>query len=340
MSGLILVFLSKVIEMNNSTTSSPKTIDIHHKDTVKQKWHSTWVKIKSFFHGNPPAMIGTSLLTLILLGAFFAPVLSSHNPDKRVARPHLAPSSEHFFGTTRSGRDVYSQVLQGARKTLSIALFAGVIATMIAVSVGITSGYFGGRVDDWMNFFTNVFLVFPQFPLLIVLSAFLGQMGSTVIAVLLGVTSWPWGARVIRAQTMAIRNKEFIISSEVMGESKWRIIFVEILPNLTSIVFGGFLGTFIYAMGAEAGLSFLGLGDATEVTWGSMLYWAQTSSSLYTGAWWEMLVPAIALALTGGALALINMSIDQVSNPKLKTGPHMKLWKKLNKEANQRRGLV
>ncbi|MGB5447058.1 MAG: ABC transporter permease, partial [Psychromonas sp.] len=104
-------------------------------------------------------------------------------------------------------------------------------------------------------------------------------------------------------------------------------------------VFGGFLGTVIYAMGAEAALGFLGLGDATEVSWGSMLYWAQTSSSLYTGAWWEMLVPAIALALTGGALALINMSIDQVSNPKLKTGPHLKLWKKLNKEANKRRGL-
>jgi peptide/nickel transport system permease protein len=298
------------------------------------------VKTKSFFNGNPPAIIGGALLTLILLGALFAPVLSTHNPDKRVARPHVAPNAEHILGSTRNGRDVYSQVLQGARKTLSVALFAGIIATVIAVSVGVTSGYFGGKIDEWMNFITNVFLVFPQLPLLIVLAAFLGQVGSGVIAVLLGVTSWPWGARVIRSQTMAIRNKEFIISAEVMGESKIRIILVEILPNLISIVFGGFLGTVIYAMGAEAALGFLGLGDATEVSWGSMLYWAQVSSSLYTGAWWEMLVPAIALSLTGGALALINMSIDQVSNPKLKTGPHLKLWKKLNKEANKRRGLV
>jgi len=326
--------------MNGSTTPSVNASDNHHSNSAIQKWRSIWVKVKSFFHGNPPAIIGTFILTTILLGALFAPFLSTHNPDKRVARPHLAPSSEHYLGTTRNGRDVYSQVLQGARKTLSVALFAGVIATLIAVSVGITAGYFGGKIDDWLNFLTNVFLVFPQFPLLIVLSAFFGQIGSIVIAVLLGITSWPWGARVIRAQTMAIRNKEFIISAEVMGESKLRILFVEILPNLISIVFGGFLGTFIYAMGAEAGLSFLGLGDATEVTWGSMLYWAQVSSALYTGAWWEMLVPAIALALTGGALALINMSIDQVSNPKLKTGPHMKRWKKLNREANQRRGLV
>lgn len=296
-------------------------------------------KLYAFFYGNPPAIIGTFLLTVVLAGALLAPVLSTHNPEKRVARPHVAPNAEHILGTTRSGRDVYSQVLHGARKSLTVAISAGVIAMTIAVLVGVSSGYFGGKIDDRLNFLTNVFLVFPQLPLLIVLAAFLGQVGSLVITVLLGITSWPWGARVIRAQTMAIRNKEFIISAEVMGESKIRIILVEILPNLVSIVFGGFLGTVIYAMGSEAGLGILGLGDATEVSWGSMLYWAQTSSSLYTGAWWEMLVPALALAITGGALALINMSIDQVSNPKLRTGPHIKLWHKLKKEADKRRGL-
>lgn len=326
--------------MNNSISPGANPADIHHVSEFRQKCSAAWIKTKAFFHGNPPAIIGGFLMTVILLGALFAPVLSTHDPDKRVARPHVAPSADYILGSTRNGRDVYSQVLQGARKTLSVALFAGIIATVIAVSVGVTSGYFGGKIDEWMNFATNVFLVFPQLPLLIVLAAFLGQVSSVVIAVLLGVTSWPWGARVIRSQTMAIRSKEFIISAEVMGESKVRIILVEILPNLISIVFGGFLGTVIYAMGAEAALGFLGLGDATEVSWGSMLYWAQVSSSLYTGAWWEMIVPAIALALTGGALALINMSIDQVSNPKLKTGPHLKLWKKLNKEANKRRGLV
>ncbi|WP_240152993.1 ABC transporter permease [Photobacterium alginatilyticum] len=296
--------------------------------------------LHAFFHGNPPAIIGSLLISLVLIGALMAPVLASHDPNKRVARPHVAPNAEHVLGTTRSGRDVYSQVLYGARKSLTVALSAGLIAMTLAVAIGVTSGYMGGKVDEWLNFVTNVFLVFPQLPLLIVLAAFLGQVGSVVITILLGVTSWPWGARVIRSQTMAIRNKEFIISAEVMGESKIRIILVEILPNLVSIVFGGFLGTVIYAMGSEAGLGILGLGDATEVSWGSMLYWAQTSSSLYTGAWWEMIVPAAALAVTGGALALVNMSIDQVSNPKLKTGPHMKLWKKLKKEADQRRGLL
>ncbi|GLS91235.1 peptide ABC transporter permease [Psychromonas marina] len=328
--------------MNKATTMSSDAAASaqHQKNKFKLKCHAIWIKTKAFFHGNPPAIIGVFLITMILLGALFAPVLSSHNPEKRVARPHQAPSADHILGSTRNGRDVYSQVLHGARKSLTVALFAGIIAMTIAIAVGVTSGYLGGKVDEWMNFITNVFLVFPQLPLLIVLAAFLGQVGSLVITVLLGVTSWPWGARVIRSQTMAIRNKEFIISAEAMGESKIRIILVEILPNLISIVFGGFLGTVIYAMGAEAGLGILGLGDATEVSWGSMLYWAQVSSSLYTGAWWEMLVPAAALALTGGALALINMSIDQVSNPKLKTGPHMKLWKRLNRETMKSRGLL
>lgn len=310
----------------------------HHHNSAK--WRQVLAKCLAFFHGNPPAIIGGLLATIILLGALFAPVLATHDPQKRVSRPHQAPSAEYIMGTTRNGRDVFSQVLFGARKSLTVAITAGIIAMSIAVAVGVSSGYFGGKIDEWLNFITNVFLVFPQLPLLIVLAAFLGQVGSLVITVLLGVTSWPWGARVIRAQTMAIRNKEFIISAEVMGESKLRIILVEILPNLVSIVFGGFLGTVIYAMGSEAGLGILGLGDATEVSWGSMLYWAQVSSSLYTGAWWEMLVPALALAFTGGALALINMSIDQVSNPKLKTGPHLKVWKKLQKAANQRRGLA
>ncbi|KXF83434.1 ABC transporter permease [Enterovibrio coralii] len=294
----------------------------------------------AFFYGNPPAILGTLLLSMVFAGALFANALAPYPPEKRVARPHQAPSADHIMGTTRSGRDVYSQVLHGARKTLSVSIIAGLIAMTLAVTVGVSAGYFGGKIDERLNFLTNVFLVFPQLPLLIVLAAFLGQVGSVVITILLGVTSWPWGARVIRAQTMAIRNKEFILSSEAMGESKTRIILVEILPNLVSIVFGGFLGAVIYAMGSEAGLGFLGLGDATEVSWGSMLYWAQTSSALYTGAWWEMMVPALALAITGGALALINMSIDQVSNPKLRTGPHIKLWKKLKKAVDKRRGLM
>jgi|TARA_B100000678_G_scaffold175145_1_gene146041 peptide/nickel transport system permease protein len=287
--------------------------------------------IAAFFQGNLSASIGGGLMALVIVACLIGPWFTAHAPDERVARPHVEPNAEHLLGTTRQGRDVFSQLLHGGRASLSVAFIAGAISTVISILVGISAGYFGGRIDQWLNFAMNVVLVFPQLPLLIVLAAFLGQVGPVVIALLIGITSWPWGARVVRSQTMAIRQKEFILSAECMGENRLRIVLVEILPNLISIVAGSFVGVVMYALINEAGLEFLGLGDPTIVTWGTMLYWAQSSAALYTGGWWEMIVPAVTIALVGGAMALINMSIDQVSNPKLKTGPHIKRWRKLNR---------
>ncbi|WP_277020748.1 MULTISPECIES: ABC transporter permease subunit [Paracoccus] len=129
---------------------------------------------------------------------------------------------------------------------------------------------------------TNIMLVFPQLPLLIILAAFLGNVGPFVIAVILGLTSWPWGARVMRAQTLSIRRKEFVTAAEIMGEARWRIIVVEIMPNLVSLAAGMFVGTALYAIGAQAGLEFLGLGDPTVISWGTMLYWAQSSQAFWS----------------------------------------------------------
>lgn len=296
--------------------------------------------IAAFFQGNMSASIGGGVMALVIVACLIGPWFTAHAPDERVARPHVEPNAEHVLGTTRQGRDVFSQLLHGGRASLSVAFIAGAISTIISILVGISAGYFGGRIDQWLNFAMNVVLVFPQLPLLIVLAAFLGQVGPVVIALLIGITSWPWGARVVRSQTMAIRQKEFILAAECMGESRLRILLVEILPNLISIVAGSFVGVVMYALINEAGLEFLGLGDPTVVTWGTMLYWAQSSAALYTGGWWEMIVPAVTIALVGGAMALINMSIDQVSNPKLKTGPHIKRWRKLNRiiQAKRQRG--
>lgn len=293
-------------------------------------------KIIGFYRGNYPAIIGSTILALFVLMSVFAPLLTEYDPEKRVGRPHLPPSEKHYLGTTRGGRDVFSQAVHGGRVSLIVAFSSGFIAISIAVLLGMSAAYFGGKVDEWINFFTNVVLVFPQLPLLIVLAAFLGQVGPPVIALLIGLTAWPWGARVIRAQTLSLRNKEFVYAAEIMGESRIRIILVEILPNLISIVGGGFIGVVMFALGSQAGLEFLGLGDPSAVTWGTMLYWAQNSSALYTGAWWDLFTPALIIALFGGALALINMSIDQVSNPKLKSGSHSKRWKKLALQQQQK----
>jgi len=267
----------------------------------------------------------------------FAGSIAENDPNKRVARGHQPPSAELLLGSTRSGKDVLSQVLHGGKISLLVAFSAAMITTVIAVAVGISAGYFGGRVDEILMSFTNIVLVFPQLPLLIIIAAFVGQVGPIVIALIIGLSSWAWGARVIRSQTMAIRNKEFVIAAEVMGESKLRIMFVEILPNLISIVVGGAIGTCIYALMAEAGLEFLGLGDPTIITWGTMLFWAQSNSAFIVGAWWDMVVPGTAIAIFGGGLALLNMSIDQVSNPKLKTGGYIKTWRRMKSDIEARR---
>ena len=280
------------------------------------------------------------IVVAMLVMSAGASVIAENDPNKRVARGHQPPSAELLLGSTRSGKDVFSQVLHGGQISLLVAFSAAVITTVIAVCVGVSAGYFGGRVDEFLMAITNVVLVFPQLPLLIILAAFVGQVGPLMIALIIGLSSWAWGARVIRSQTLAIRNKEFVLAAEVMGESRLRIIFVEILPNLTSIVFGGAMGTCIYALMAEAGLEFLGLGDPTIITWGTMLFWAQSNSAFIVGAWWDIVIPGLAIAIFGGGLALLNMSIDQIANPKLRTGGYLNRWRELKRQVDRKRGLA
>lgn len=296
--------------------------------------------LRGFYRGNTAGIIGTTLVALIVAMCLAAPLLTEYDPNKRVARGHQPPSAEHIMGSTRAGKDGWSQALYGGRVSLMVAFTAATVTSAIALGVGVSSGYFGGRVDEVMMAVTNVMLVFPQLPLLIILAAFLGNVGPFVIALILGLTSWPWGARVMRSQTLAIRNKEFITAAEIMGERKWRIIVVEIMPNLISLAAGMFVGTALYAIGAQAGLELLGLGDSTVVSWGTMLYWAQSSAAFLVGAWWDFIVPGAFIALVGGGLALINISIDQVSNPKLRSGGYMRRYRLLKAQVDADRGVV
>ncbi|MDN3647912.1 ABC transporter permease [Reinekea marina] len=290
-----------------------------------------------FFKGNPAGIIGASIVSLIIIACLAAPILTDKDPNRRVARGHQPPSSELWFGSTRAGKDVFSQVLYGGRVSLTVAFSAALTTTILALLIGVTSGYVGGKIDEIMMAITNVFLVLPQLPLLIILAAFLGEVGPLIISLIIGFTSWPWGARVMRSQTLVIRQKEFITSAEVMGESKWRIILIEIIPNLISLVAGMFIGTALYAIGMQVTLEFLGLGDASVVSWGTMLYWAQATAALYVGAWWDFVIPGLFVAFVGGGLALLNISIDQVSNPKLRTGTYIKIWKRMKAEIDAKR---
>lgn len=278
---------------------------------------------------NKKALIGVSILLVIILVAIFAPLLTPYGASARVGRPHQPPSWEHWMGTTRVGRDVWTQLIYGARTSLAVGFGAGLMITVIGTVLGIIAGYKRGTTDEVINFFTNMVLVIPNLPLLLVLAAFIGQASPLVIALILGFTSWAWGVRVTRAQTLSIREKDFVKSAEMLGEPSWRIMSFEIFPNLLSIVGINFIGSVIFAVITEATLEFLGLGDPNAVSWGIMLYNAQNSSALTVGAWWDMLAPCFALALLGLSLALINFAIDEVANPRLRTASRLERWKTL-----------
>lgn len=312
--------------------------------------------------GNRIALLGISILGIFFLIALAAPLITGHAPDKRTGNPHeypafvvkaaqntpdgwvarhladdrrtliLSKKADHVLGTTRMGRDVWSQVAYGARVSLAVGFGAGITVCFLATVIGVSAGYFGGRVDDVLTAAMNIMLVIPQYPLLFVVAAFIGEAGPLTIALIIGCTSWAWGARVIRAQTLALSEKEFVKAAEVLGESPWRILFVEILPNLISIVGASFIGSVMYAIMMEATISFLGLGDPNTISWGIMLYNVQTSSSMLIGAWWELLAPCIALTLLVTGLALLNFAVDEIANPQLRSHKGMKRWKLLSRQ--------
>lgn len=284
--------------------------------------------LKELFLNNTKASIGATIVILMCVLSGGASYFSSYEPNARIARPHQAPNAEHVMGTTRMGRDVASQVLHGGRTSIMVGFVAGGFVMIMAVVMGVTAGYFGGRVDNILSFLTNLVMVVPSLPLMLVLAAFLDQVSPLVIAVIIGATSWPWGARVIRAQTLSIRSRDFVHAAEVMGESKFRMVFFEVLPNMLSILASSFVGTVIYAIMTEATLEFIGFGDPLSNTWGVMLYNAQQTSAIRIGAWWEVLAPSVALASLAIGLALINFSIDEISNPKLRAQKIMSKYRR------------
>ncbi|HEY0034385.1 MAG TPA: ABC transporter permease [Devosia sp.] len=278
---------------------------------------------------NKKALVGVVILGIIILVAVFAPLLSEYSPTQRVGRPHQAPSADNWLGTTRLGHDVFTRLIHGARISLAVGFGAGLMITLIGTVLGIIAGYRGGVIDEIINFFTNLVLVIPNLPLLLVIAAFVGQASPPVIAIILGLTSWAWGVRITRSETLSIRQRDYVKSAEMLGEPSWRIMAFEIFPNLVSIVGINFIGSVIFAVITEATLEFLGLGDPNTVSWGIMLYNAQNASALSVGAWWDLLSPCFALALLGLGLALINFAIDEVANPRLRTGGMLGRWTRM-----------
>jgi peptide/nickel transport system permease protein len=269
---------------------------------------------------NPKSRGGLVVIVGMLAVAVFAPLLATHDPTAySLLDAKQSPSWHHFFGTTDQGTDIWSQVVWGTRNSLFLGAAAATLATVLAASLGILAAYSGGWVDDVVNFATNVFLVIPTIPLLIVASAYLKNRGALSMILILGLTLWAFEARILRAQALTLRNRDFILAAKVAGEPTWRIVVFELMPNMISRIAAAFVLVFYVSLLTAAGLQFLGLGDMNSQSWGVTLYWAQVNSAVLQGEWWPFVFPGVALALTVLGLVFILAGLDEVSNPRLRT---------------------
>ena len=277
-------------------------------------------RVAATIWSNRKARIGVVILGIFLLTAIFAPLLAPYDGSANGFARSANGSAAHWFGTTAAGEDVLSQLIYGARVSVLVGFVAGLFSTIIAVLIGLSWGYLRGFASDVINFIVNLFLVVPGLPLMIVIAAYLQNGGIGMIILVVVITGWAWGARVLRSQTQSLRSRDFITAAIFSGESSFRIVFREILPNMTSLIVGSFFGAATSAILAEAGLEFLGLGDSSTVSWGTMLFWAQNSNALLTGQWVLLFAPGLCIALLATSLTLINFGVDGLSNPRLREG--------------------
>jgi peptide/nickel transport system permease protein len=273
---------------------------------------------------SPKVLIGLGLLIVFGILAVIGQWIAPYNPARTfstTASFPLPPSAAHLLGTTQQQQDVLSQLLAGGRSTVLVAFVAGLVATALSIVVGVTAGYVGGLADDLLSMLANFFLVMPALPLLIVIFGFLPQSqggDDLLIGLIIAITGWAWGARVLRAQTLSLRRRDYVDSARIVGERGWRIIGFEILPNLIPIVASSFLFTVLYGVGTYTALAFLGLVNPNHLSWGGMLFYAQVAGAEQSGYWWLFIPPGLAVALLGTSLALLNFGIDEFINPRLR----------------------
>ncbi|HUZ68823.1 MAG TPA: ABC transporter permease [Candidatus Saccharimonadales bacterium] len=285
---------------------------------------------------SPKVIAGLVILLLFALLAVIGPVIAPYSPTHtdlrwvQIVPAHglfgspqilpLSPSRGHLLGTTIYANDVLSQLLVSARATMLVGFLAGAAATLLSIVVGVTAGYIGGFTDDGLSLASNVFLAIPGLPLLIVLASYVPGADSSpvLIALIVAVTGWAYGARTLRAQTLSLRNREFVEAARVSGESSFRIIVYEVLPNLVPIAASSFLFTTLYALGAYVALAYLGLAGSNIWNWGLMLMQAQAESAPASGWWWWWAPPGFCIALLGCGLALLNFGMDEFINPRLR----------------------
>ena len=268
---------------------------------------------------NRKALSGLVLfLIFVVLAAVPRLFTSITDPNKLAFAPAQPPSGDHLLGTTALGQDIWAQLVYGTRQSLVIALVAGFFATVLSVLVGVSAAYLGGLADEILSMITNIFLIIPTFPLIIILATYAGKGTLTVVLIVLVITGWSYGANQLRAQALSLRNRDFLESARVRGERSSYIILAEMLPTMTSLIVANFLGAALYSVLTAAGLQFLGLGDPNSISWGTMLYWSQNQQALQSGMPLWSIAPGLCVALLGISFALLNYAFDEIGNPALR----------------------
>jgi peptide/nickel transport system permease protein len=274
-----------------------------------------------FLRGMPvKAKVGAGILALFVLVAIIGPELAPYNPSaiNSLQNTAQAPNSHHLLGTAVDGGDILSQLLVSIRGTVLLGVLTASIATVFSVAIGVTAGFLGGLADEGLSLLMNVFIVLPALPLLIIVLGFLPHSGQLPTAVVLSVLGWSWGARVIRAQTLTLRGRDFVAAARETGERTWRLVVFEVLPNEASLIAANFVGTFLYAILISVVLAFIGVANLNSWSLGVMLYWAQNASAVNIGAWWWYAPPGLAAAILGMSLVLLNFGLDELGNPRLR----------------------
>ncbi len=279
---------------------------------------SGWARLGRAVTSNGKATAGTVLLAFFCFLAAFPGVLARGDPNAEVYGRSLGPSVRHLLGTTAYGQDIFAQTVWGTREVVIIAVAVGLLSTAIATIIGVAAAYLGGFSDGLLSLLTDVLLVIPLFPLLIVIAAYVRGAGTTVLVVVLTVTGWSYTARQLRAQALSLRRRDFLEAARVRGERKLYIIAVEIIPTMTSLLVASFLTNALYAVLFSSSLQFIGLGNPNTVSWGTMLYWAQNNEALQTGQYLWAVVPGACIAALGAAFALLNYAFDEIGNPALR----------------------
>ncbi len=261
--------------------------------------------------------LGGVIVGSMILVAILAPWLSPYDPAERVGRPFSSPSAEHLLGTNDVGQDLLSELIYGTRVSLTVGIIAAAVALLIGTSIGILAGYYPKRLGAFLMRGVDVVLILPFLPLLIVLAAYLGRSLTNTILVI-GVLIWAAPARIIRSQVISLRSREYVMASQSMGApDKW-VIFRHVLPRTALLATGSFVRAVSGAILLEAALSFLGLGDPIQKSWGSILFWAQSRGAFLTPAWkWWVLPPGLAIMLASLGFALIAFAVEERINPKL-----------------------